>query len=60
MKVEVKEYLRLVREGIYMDGGDEGDVSYEFETGLVVEKERIGEDGEFNLSGERYRSTGQH
>ena len=56
VKEEVKEYLRLVREGIYMDGGDEGDVSYEFETGLVVEKDRILADEEFNLSGERYRS----
>ena len=40
-----------------MDGGDERDVSYEFETGLVVEKERVGSDGEFNLSGERYRTV---
>ena len=54
VKADVKEYLRLVREGIYMDERDGEDVSYEFETGLVVEKERIGEDGEFNLSGERY------
>ena len=57
VKAEVVEYLRLLREGIYMDGGDEGDVSYEFEHGLVVEKERIGEDGEFNLSGERYSDS---
>ncbi len=55
VKAEVTEYLRLVRGGIYMDERDGGDVSYEFETGLVVEKERIGADGEFNLSGERYR-----
>ena len=57
VKAEVKEYLRLVRGGIYMDERDErdeGDVSYEFETGLVVEKDRLAEDGEFNLSGERY------
>ncbi len=59
VKAEVKEYLRLVRGGIYMDERDEGDVSYEFETGLVVEKERIGADGEFNLSGERYRAVNQ-
>ena len=57
VKADVKEYLRLVREGIYMDERDGGDVSYQFETGLVVEKERIGEDGEFNLSGERYRES---
>ena len=55
VKAEVKEYLRLVRGGIYMDERDGGDVSHQFETGLVVEKERIGADGEFNLSGERYR-----
>ncbi len=60
VKGEVVEYLRRVREGIYMDGGDERDVSYEFETGLVVEKERVGADGEFNLSGERYRTIGLH
>lgn len=58
VKGEVVEYLRRLREGIYMDGGDEGDEgdgSYGFETGLVVERERVGADGEFNLSGERYR-----
>ena len=57
VKGEVVEYLRRVREEIYMDGGDEGDVSYEFETGLVVERESVGADGEFNLSGERYRTV---
>ncbi len=50
VKAEVAEYLRRVREG---DGGGE----FAPEHGLVVEKERIGEDGEFNLSGERYRKT---
>jgi len=59
VKAEVKEYLGLLRGGIYMDGGDEGDVLGEFETGLVVEKDKIGEDGEFNLSGERYRSANE-
>ena len=56
VKSEVVEYLRWVREGIYMDGGDERDGVGEFvpEHGLVVEKERVGADGEFNLSGERY------
>ena len=48
VKAEVSEYLRRMREG---DGVDE----YAPENGLVVEKERIGADGEFNLGGERYR-----
>ncbi len=57
VKSDVKEYLRLVREGICMDGQDEQDDL--FESGLVVAKERIAEDGEFNLGGERYRVTSQ-
>ena len=60
VKAEVGEYLRLAKEGIYMDERDGGDVPYGFETGLVVEKERIGADGEFNLSGERYADAAEH
>ena len=48
VKAEVAEYLRRVREE---DGVGENAPEH----GLVVEKERIGADGEFNLSGERYR-----
>ena len=48
VKAEVAEYLRRVREGDGVEG-------YAPEHGLVVAKERIGADGEFNLSGERYR-----
>ena len=47
---EVVEYLRRVRQG---DGIEE----YAPEHGLVVEKERLGGDGEFNLSGERYNDS---
>ena len=49
VKAELAEYLRRVREG---DGVEE----FAPEHGLVVAKERIGADGEFNLSGERYRT----
>ena len=31
---------------------------FQAEFGLVVKKERVAEDGEYNLSGERYRDTG--
>ncbi|MYF79461.1 MAG: N-6 DNA methylase, partial [Chloroflexi bacterium] len=48
VKTEVVEYLRRVREG---DGIGEFMPS----TGMVVEKSRVGEDGDYNLSGERYR-----
>ncbi len=59
VKADVREYLRLVRGGNCMDERDGGDDPYVFETGLIVEKERIGADGEFNLSGERYRQNGR-
>ena len=45
---EVVEYLERLRAG---DGVED----FAPEHGLVVEKERIGEDGEFNLGAERYR-----
>ena len=48
VKSEVTEYLRRVRSEDGFDG-------FEPALGLVVEKERIADDGEFNLSGERYR-----
>ena len=45
---EINEYLRRLRESESLDG-------FEPQTGLVVEKERIAEGGDYNLSGERYR-----
>ena len=48
VKAEVAEYLRQVRDGVALG-------EYAPEHGLVVDKERIGADGEFNLSGERYK-----
>ena len=48
VKQDVTEYLRRLRSE---DGVDES----EFRSGSVVGKEKIAEDGEFNLSGERYR-----
>ena len=50
VKAEVAEYLGRLR-------ADDGVEDFAPEHGLVVEKERIGEDGEFNLSGERYRDS---
>ena len=50
VKGEVVEYLRWVRDGDWVD-------EYSPEHGLVVEKERIGADGDFNLSGERYADS---
>lgn len=44
---EVNEYLRRLRAGESVE-------DFAPETGLVVAKERIAEDGEYNLSGERY------
>ena len=52
VKRDVVEYIRRVRE-------KDGVEACEFETGLVVDKKRIGADGEFNLSGERYRANGR-
>ena len=52
VKAEVAEYLRQVRDGVAVG-------EYAPEHGLVVDKERIGADGEFNLSGERYRTANE-
>ena len=49
---EVVEYLRRLRDGDDVEG-------YVAELGLVVKKERIARDGEFNLSAERYRPITQ-
>ena len=45
---EVNEFLRRLRAGEAFDG-------FNPETGLLVAKDRIAADGEFNLSGQRYR-----
>ena len=47
----ITEYLRQVRTGEPLD-------EFRPATGLVVDKKRIGEDGEYNLSGELYRDDG--
>ena len=41
---------------LHLQSGDTLD-DFRPEHGVVVDKERIGEDGEYNLSGERYRDT---
>ena len=44
---EINEYLRRVRSGESLD-------DFAPQTGLLATKERIAEDGEYNLSGDRY------
>ena len=51
VKEEIGEYLRRLRAA----GKPVDDFQAEF--GLVVKKERVAEDGEYNLSGERYRAS---
>ena len=48
VQAELTEYLRRLRSGERLD-------DFQSELGLVVEKERVTADGEYNLSGERYR-----
>ena len=50
VRAEITEYLRRLRAGESLDG-------FEPALGLVVEKERIATDGDYNLSGERYRDN---
>ncbi len=50
-KAEITEYLRRLRAGESLDDFDPT-------LGLIVEKEKIEENGEYNLSGERYRESG--
>ena len=52
-KAEIAEYLRRLRAGESVD-------DFEPALGLIVEKEKIVENGEYNLSGERYRETRTH
>ncbi len=49
-KAEIAEYLRRLRTGEPLD-------DFEPTLGLIVEKEKIAENGEYNLSGERYRES---
>ena len=47
-RAEITEYLRLLRAGESLD-------DFQPVLGLIVEKEKITENGEYSLSGERYR-----
>ena len=47
---ELAEYLRRVRAGESVEGLDLG-------FGLIIQKDKIAEDGDYNLSGERYRDS---
>ena len=49
-QAELAEYLRRLREGQPLD-------DFRTTMGVVVEKEKIAADGEYNLSGERYREN---
>ena len=51
-KAEIAEYLRRLRAGEPLD-------DFEPTLGLIVENEKIAENGEYNLSGERYREVRQ-
>jgi type I restriction enzyme M protein len=48
---EIGEYLRRLQAGESVDG-------FQPTLGLIVEKEKIAANGEYNLSGERYRESG--
>ena len=50
--VDLNEYLRRLRANESLDG-------LELESGLVVDKERVAEGDEYNLSGERYQENKQ-
>ena len=50
VQAELTEYLNLQRSGEPLD-------NFHPKTGLVVHKAKIATDGEYNLSGERYRET---
>ena len=48
---EVAEYLRRLRSSESLD-------DLQLEKGLIVKREKVSEDGDYNLSGERYRDVG--
>ena len=47
-QAEIGEYLRRLRAGVALD-------DFQSSLGLIVEKEKIAANGDYNLSGERYR-----
>ena len=57
VQAEIADYLRWLRAGeaVPSDGVAEPRVDYTTALGLIAEKEKIAEGGEYNLSGERYR-----
>ncbi|MDE2741343.1 MAG: N-6 DNA methylase [Gemmatimonadota bacterium] len=59
VRAELGEYLERLRAGesVLADGVAEPKVDYTTELGLIAEKEKIAESGEYNLSGERYRES---
>ena len=59
VREELEEYLGRLREGksVAGDGVAEPGVDYTATLGLIAEKEKIAEGGEYNLSGERYREN---
>ena len=60
VREELGEYLGRLRvgESVSSDGVAEPRVDYTATLGLIAEKEKIAEGGEYNLSGERYRENG--
>ena len=69
VQAEIVNYLRLLRTGeaelatssrIAEDRADYTANGSETRLRLTVEKEKIAEDGDYNLSGERYRETSVH
>ena len=47
---EVNQYLHRLRAGESLD-------DFELQMGLLVDKDRVSDDGDYNLSGERYRES---
>ena len=52
VQAELGEYLRRLREGRSLD-------DFRSASGILVEKEKIAADDDYNLSGERYRENGE-
>ena len=50
VRIEIAEYLRRLRAGVSKD-------DFHLRLGLIVEKEKLAKNGEYNLSGERYREN---
>ncbi len=60
-KNDLPEALKTIQEFVYMDAQDGQDKKEKFclsmSNALIVKKEKIAENGEWNLSGERYRES---